>query len=257
MPPFAAGITVFVQKTTRSDLFLVFRCVNLQTCLFPRCHDMKPRLLFTLMLTASQAHALELEPIVSLKGLFKQVPERLGFLSPEERRLRSEFDRVEGGIKNSGSGVALVTSEQDMESYFCALPNCTGLDGISMTQDRGGLAWNLSSGANFRLAPKAEFVRYEMSNLSQPRHQSDLGFGLGLDSIYRFGGNMSAYASAGMLQLSESSGYEGLFGVSTQLNKAKLFVEARWADMGQQDRLDAGYEYSNVRIGISREFSGL
>lgn len=218
---------------------------------------MKRKLLFTLMLSATQAHALELEPIVSLKGLFRQVPERLGFLSPEERRLRSEFDRVEGGIKNSGSGVALVTSEKDMESYVCSLPNCSSLDGVSMSQDRGGLAWNLSSGDNFRLAPKAEFVRYEMNTLSQPRHQSEVGFGLGLDSAYRFGGNVSAYASAGVLQLSESNGYEGLFGVSTQLNKAKLFVEARWADMGQQDRLDAGYEYSNVRVGISREFSGL
>lgn len=219
---------------------------------------MKRRLLFTLMLSTSQAHALELEPIVSLKGLFKQVPQRLGFLSPEERRLRSEFDSVEGGIKNRGSGVALVTSERNMESYVCSLPDCTSLDGVSMSQDRGGLAWNLSSGDSFRLAPKAEFVRYEMSTLSQQsRQESEVGFGLGLDSAYRFGGNLSAYASAGMLQLDQRSGYEGLFGVSTQLNKAKVFVEARWAEMGQQDRLDTSYDYNNVRIGISREFSGL
>lgn len=218
---------------------------------------MKRKLLFTLMLSTSQAHALELEPIVSLKGLFKRVPERLGFLSPEERHLRSEFDSVEGGIKSSGSGVALVTSEKNMESYVCSLPDCTSLDGVNMSQDRGGLAWNISSGDSFRLAPKAEFVRYEMSTLSQTRRESDFGFGLGLDSAYRFGGNLSAYASAGMLQLNERSGYEGLFGVSTQLNKAKLFVEARWADMGQPDRLDNSYDYNNVRIGVSREFSGL
>lgn len=218
---------------------------------------MKRKLLFTLMLSASQAHALELEPIVSLKGLFRQVPERLGFLSPEERRLRSEFDRVEGGIKSDGAGVALVTSEQDMESYACAQPNCSSLDGLSMSQDRGGLAWNLSSGDNFRLAPKAEFVRYELSTLSQPRRESDVGFGVGLDSSYRLSSNLSCYASAGRLQLNTRSGYEGLFGVSTQLSKAKVFLEARWAEMDQQDRLDSGYEYNNVRIGVSREFSGL
>ncbi len=218
---------------------------------------MKRKLLFTLILSASQAHAEELEPIVSLKGLFRKVPERLGFLSPEERRLRSEFERVEGGIKNRGGGVALVSSEQDVESYVCSLPNCSSLDGVSMSQDRGGLAWNLSSGDNFRFAPKAEFVRYEMSTLSQTRRESDVGVGLGLDSAYRFGGGLNCYASAGMLQLNTRSGYEGLFGVSTPLGKSKAFVEARWAEMDNQQRLDSGYEYSNVRIGISREFSGL
>jgi len=219
---------------------------------------MKRRLILTFMLSAGPAHALELEPIVSLKGLFKQMPERLGFLSPDERRLRSEFDRVEGGVKNDSQGVVLVTSERDMESFACARPACTSLDNVRMSQDRGGLAWNLLSGDdNFRLAPKAEFVRYELSTLSQSRKDSEVGFGLGLDSSYRFTDNLSWYASAGKLQLSSSSGYEGLFGLATKVNKAKVFLEARWADMEEQDRLDPGYDYSNVRVGISREFSGL
>ena len=64
-------------------------------------------------------------------------------------------------------------------------------------------------------------------------------------------------ASAGRLQLGEGSGYEGLFGIATKVSKARVFVEARWSEMSQQDRLDSGYEYNNVRIGISHEFSGL
>lgn len=218
---------------------------------------MKRQLAITFLLSAGPAHALELQPIVTLKGLFRHVPERLGFLSPEERRLRSEFDRVEGGVKNEGTGVALVSSEQEMESYACVQSACNTFDGVRMSQDRGGLAWNLSSDDNFRLAPKAEFVHYELSTLSQTRRESDVGLGVGLDSSYRFNDSLSWYASAGRLQLTSRSGYEGLFGFSTKVDKAKVFVEARWADMEQQDRLDPGYEYSNVRIGISREFSGL
>lgn len=219
---------------------------------------MKRKLLLTLTLSTSSGHALALEPMLSLKGLFRQVPDKLSsLLSQEDKLLRSEFDRVEGGVKSEGAGVSLVTSEQDIESFACLLPDCSSMNGVSMSQDRGGLAWNLSPSDSFRLAPRAEVVRYQINSLAQTRGESDIGFGVGLDSLYRIGSQVSAYASAGMLQLNQRSGYEGLFGVSTQLKKSKLFVEARWAEMNQAERLDADYEFNNIRIGISREFSGL
>lgn len=218
---------------------------------------MRKTLFCLCLLASSVVTAAELEPLVTLKGLFRQVPERLGLLSPEEKRLRSEFDRVEGGIKSLDAGMALISSEQDMESFFCVLPSCSSLDGVSLVQDRSGLAWNLSAADRFRLAPRAEFVRYQMKTLSQSRAETNVGFGVGLDSSLRLGGSTSAYARAGMLQLSEQNGYEGLFGIATRVDRSRYFFEARWTEMSQEDRIDAGYEFSNIRIGISREFSGL
>ena len=97
-----------------------------------------------------------------------------------------------------------------------------------------------------------------MNSLSRTRSEENFGYGVGVDSMFRLGGNVSAYASAGALQLNQQSGYEGLLGLSTELNRSKLFVEARWMDMsGTRNNLDDNYEYSNVRIGISRAFTGL
>lgn len=218
---------------------------------------MKRLLILLVSLSSSAAHALEIEPLITLKGLFRQVPERLGLLSKDERLLRSSFERLEGGIKQHEPGVALVSSEQELDAYFCVLSSCSAFEGGIASQDRSGLAWNLSLGDDFRLAPKAELVRHQFGMQQQYRRDDGMGFGVGVDSSWRLGGNLSAYASAGRLQLGEGSGYEGLFGIATKVSKARVFVEARWSEMSQQDRLDSGYEYNNVRIGISHEFSGL
>mgnify|MGYP000105846902 FL=1 len=126
-----------------------------------------------------------------------------------------------------------------------------------MRQDRSGLAWNLPISNDFRVAAKAEWVRYQTYSLTQRSSEGLFGMGMGLDSSWRLSSAISAYASAGVLQLDQQTGVEGLFGLSTQINKAKLFVEATWMDMDASDRTTASVESSNVRVGISRAFSGL
>ena len=123
--------------------------------------------------------------------------------------------------------------------------------------------WNTSYGVNAADAESrgifasGRVVRHQFGMQPQYRRDDGMGFGVGVDSSWRLGSNLSAYASAGRLQLGEGSGYEGLFGLATKMSKSRVIVEARWSEMSQQDRLDSGYEYNNVRIGISREFSGL
>ena len=221
---------------------------------------MKKAIGFMLALCVGHLSAAELEPILSLKGLFKQVPERLGLLSPEERRLRSEFDRIEGGIHSNSSGMTLVTSDKEVEGFGCA-SLCSSLSSIRMYQDRGGISWNMDAGNQFRIAPKAEFIRYEYNRdavSARGQKLDDYGLGLGLDSTFKLSDHYSWYASAGALQLTDSNGYEGLLGFARQKNNAKLFVEARWTDMqsNSNQQLMPEFNDSLVRIGISRRFSG-
>ncbi|MEO6699152.1 MAG: hypothetical protein ABIR53_05825 [Paraperlucidibaca sp.] len=215
------------------------------------------RLLLATAVVASPLHAAELQPILTLKNLFKDVPAKLGLMTKQERLLRSEYDRLEGSIKSPDAGIALVSSERDMDTRFCQLGDCSSGSAFRMRQDRTGLAWNLPVSADFRVAAKAEWVRYQTYSLTQRSSEGLFGMGMGLDSSWRLSSAISAYASAGVLQLNEQSGLEGLVGLSSQFDKTKVFVEATWMDMKASDRFDSSVESNNLRVGISRAFSGL
>lgn len=221
--------------------------------------DMKKRLIFTLSLMSPAVHATDIEPLVSLKGLFQAVPEKLRLLTAEESKLQSDFDRQEGGIKSTDSGMSLYTSEREFETGQCVGTGCGPAEALNMRQRRGGLAWNFTGDDSFRLAPHAEVIRYQMGiSPSIPGTQrTGVGLGLGLDSTWRLNSQFSAYASAGVTQFEQRSGYEGMMGVATHLNKNRLFMEARWSEMGQTGQLANSYDFSNIRIGVSRSFFGL
>ncbi len=220
---------------------------------------MKRIVTLSVMMWAVPSHASVLEPIYSLKGLFNKVVSKPAVISPEELKLRSDLEAIDGGINEPDKRLSLVTSSREVESFSCALTSdCEATTNMRFMQRRGGLSWNWSDNESIRFAPKAEVIHYQMNSLSRTRSEEDFGYGIGVDSLFRLGGSVSAYASAGALQLNQQSGYEGLLGLSTELNRSKLFVEARWMDMsGTRNSLDNDYEYSNVRIGISRAFSGL
>lgn len=101
-------------------------------------------------------------------------------------------------------------------------------------------------------------VRYQWSSPSQNLvNSSNFGMGVGIDSLYKLNDSYSAYASAGMMQMTKGSAYEGLFGVRRQFSDASLFLEARWADLSQPKQIENAYDFSNLRIGISHQFKGL
>ncbi|MDP1540685.1 MAG: hypothetical protein U0998_02475 [Moraxellaceae bacterium] len=220
---------------------------------------MKRILTISVLMWAMPAHASVLEPIYSLKGLFNKSHSKPAVVSPEELKLRSDLEAMDGGINEPDKRLSLVSSSREVESFSCSInSNCEAATNMRLMQRRGGVSWNWSDDESIRIAPKAEVIHYQMNSLSRNRSEENFGYGVGVDSLFRLGGGLSAYASAGALQLNQQSGYEGLLGLSTQLNSAKLFVEARWMDMsGTRNNLDDNYEYSNVRIGISRAFSGL
>lgn len=215
------------------------------------------RLLLVTAMAAAPLQAAELKPILTLKNLFKAVPETLAQMTRQERLLRSEYDRLEGSVKSPDAGMALVSSERDMDTRFCQLGNCSSANAFRMSQDRTGLAWNIPVNTDFNIAAKAEWVRYETYSPTQRSREGLFGMGMGLDSRWRVSSTVSAYASAGMLQLNNQTGVEGLLGLSTQLDKTKLFVEATWMDMSASDRISSSVESSNLRVGVSRAFSGL
>lgn len=215
------------------------------------------RLLLAIFVMAAPLQAAELKPILTLKNLFKSVPVKFGQMSQQERLLQSEYDRLEGGVKSPDAGMALVSSERDMDTRFCQLGDCTSGSAFRMRQDRTGLAWNLPVSSDFRVAARAEWVRYETYSLTQRSREGLFGMGMGLDSSWRLSSAISAYASAGLLQLNEQNGVEGLLGLSSQFDNTKLFVEATWMDMPAADRNGSSVDSNNVRVGISRAFSGL
>ncbi|REH38807.1 hypothetical protein DFR26_0971 [Paraperlucidibaca baekdonensis] len=215
------------------------------------------RLFLATAVAASPLHAGELKPILTLKNLFKEVPAKLGLMTKQERLLQSEYDRLEGSVKSPDAGMALVSSERDMDTRFCQLGDCTSGNAFRMRQDRTGLAWNLPVNTDFRVAAKAEWVRYETYSPSQRSSEGLFGMGVGIDSSWRLSSAISAYASAGVLQLESRSGMEGLLGLSTQLDKTKLFVEATWMQMNASNRTETSVDSNNLRVGISRAFSGL
>lgn len=230
-------------------------------CLIGRT-GMRKRLLFTLSLLAPTTHAGQLEPLISFKNLFQTVPDKLRQLSPEEIRLQSDFDRLQGGTKARDSGMSLYTSERDFEVGQCLGAGCGPAETMNMSQRRGGLAWNVSDDESFRLAPHAEVIRYQMGmSPSTPGLQrSGVGLGLGVDGSWRLNSQFSAYASAGVAQFEQRSGYEGLMGIATNINRSRLFMEARWSEMNQNVAAGqplSSYDFSNIRIGISRSFFGL
>lgn len=211
-----------------------------------------------LLCGSSPLLAGSLEPIYSLKGLFEKVPKKLGLLTPEQRKLRSELDGMDGGIKDAENRVSVLTAERSLERFACAsASDCSAMTSSSLVQRRGGLSWHWTDSDSFRLAPRAEVVHFETRTLSQLRYEDSLGYGLGMDSLWQLSEQFSAYASAGLLRLEESSGREGLFGVSSRINSGKLFVEARWIDMADSTRLSEAQDFSQVRIGFSRAFKGL
>lgn len=59
---------------------------------------MKKKLVLAISLSAGGAYGAELQPWLSLKNLFAVLPATLKPLSPEEKRLRSAFDAIEGGL---------------------------------------------------------------------------------------------------------------------------------------------------------------
>jgi len=219
---------------------------------------MKKKLVFAISLAAGSAHGVELKPWLSLKNLFADLPVPLRPLTAEEKRLRSDFDSIEGGIRARDTGLSLVSSESNLDGVFCQQSNCQASNPVSFTQQRNGLSWNLPNTGDFHLAPRAEVVRYQWSSPTQTLATgSSFGMGVGVDGLYKLDDKFSAYASAGMMQMTQGSAYEGLFGVRRQLNDSSLFMEARWADMGQQRTVDSTYDFSNLRIGISHQFKGL
>jgi hypothetical protein len=207
-------------------------------------------------MVASPLHAAELQPIITLKNLFKVEPVKRGPMTKQERLLRSEYERLEGSIKSLDAGMALVSSERDMDARFCQLGDCTPANAFRMRQDRAGLAWNLPLSADVRVAAKAEWVRYQTYSLTQRSSEGFFGMGMGVDGSWRLSSAVSAYVSAGILQLNEQGGLEGLVGLSSQFNNTNVFVEATWMDMKASDRADSSVESSNLRVGISRAFSG-
>jgi len=219
---------------------------------------MKKKLVLAISLVAGSAHGVELKPWLSLKDLFSQLPVPLQPLSPEEKRLRSAFDSIEGGIRAPDAGLSLVSSESKLDGVVCQQADCQTSNAISFTQQRNGLSWNLSNEGDFHLSPRAEVVRYQWSTPVQTlAASSSFGMGVGVDSLYKLSDSYSAYASAGMMQMTRGSAYEGLFGLRREFSDASLFMEARWADMSRPDRIENAYDFSNLRIGISHRFKGL
>ena len=219
---------------------------------------MKKKLVIAISLAAGSAHGVELKPWLSLKNLFAELPAPLKPLTSEEKRLRSAFDAIEGGIRDPDTGLSLVSSESSLDGVSCATPDCQNSSTVSISQQRNGLSWNLPNTGDFHLSPRAEVVRYQWSSPTQTlTSNSNFGMGVGVDSLYQLGEGISAYASAGMMQMTRGSAYEGLFGLRRQFNDSSLFMEARWADVVQPNQLDNFYDFSNLRIGISHQFKGL
>jgi len=219
---------------------------------------MKKKLVIAISLAAGSAHGVELKPWLSLKNLFAELPSPLKPLTSEEKRLRSAFDAIEGGIRDPDEGLGLVSSEFSLDGVSCTTPDCENSSMVSISQQRNGLSWNLPNTGDFHVSPRAEVVRYQWSSPAQNlASKSNFGMGVGIDSLYAIGDGISAYASAGMMQMTRGNAYEGLFGVRREFNDASVFMEARWADMSQPNQLDAVYDFSNLRIGISHQFKGL
>ncbi|MEK6788535.1 MAG: hypothetical protein AABY68_06255 [Pseudomonadota bacterium] len=219
---------------------------------------MKKKLVLAISLTAGGAHGVELKPWLSLKDLFSKLPIPLQPLSADEKRLRSAFDSIEGGIHAPDAGLSLVSSESKLDGVACQLSGCQNGNAVSLSQQRNGLSWNLPNSGDFYISPRAEVVRYQWSNPTQNlAATSSFGMGVGVDSLYKLSDTYSAYASAGMMQMTSGSAYEGLFGVRRQFSDANLFMEARWADMNQTSQIENTYDFSNLRIGISHQFKGL
>lgn len=219
---------------------------------------MKKKLVIAISLATGSAHGVELKPWLSLKNLFAELPAPLKPLTSEEKRLRSAFDSIEGGIHAPDAGLSLVSSESNLDGVSCSQTGCQSANAVSFSQQRNGLSWNLPNTGDFHLAPRAEVVRYQWSSPTQNLvPASSFGMGVGVDSLYKLSDSFSAYASAGMMQMTRGSAYEGLFGLRRQFSDSSLFMEARWADMGVPARLDSAYDFSNLRIGISHQFKGL
>lgn len=219
---------------------------------------MKKKLILAISLTASGAHGAELQPWLSLKNLFSKLPIPVQPLSLDEKRLRSAFDAIEGGIHAVDAGLSLVSSESKLDGVACLVSGCQNGNPVSFIQQRNGLSWNLPSSGDFHMSPRAEVVRYQWANPAQNLAvASNFGMGLGVDSLYKISDTYSAYASAGMMQMTRGSAYEGLFGVRREFDDASLFMEARWADMSQPKQIENAYDFSNLRIGISHQFKGL
>ena len=219
---------------------------------------MKKKLVLAISLTAGCAHGVELKPWLSLKDLFSRLPMPLQPLSADEKRLRSAFDSIEGGIHTPDVGLSLVSSESKLDGVACPLSDCQNGNAVSFSQQRNGLSWNLPNSGDFQLSPRAEVVRYQWSSPTQNlAATSSFGMGVGVDSLYKLSDTYSAYASAGMMQMTRGSAYEGLFGLRRQFSDANLFMEARWADMSQPNQIESAYDFSNLRIGISHQFKGL
>lgn len=219
---------------------------------------MKKKLVIAISLVAGSAHGVELKPWLSLKNLFAELPAPLKPLTSEEKRLRSAFDSIEGGIHAPDAGLGLVSSESNLDGVSCAQAGCQSTNAVSFSQQRNGLSWNLPNTGDFHLAPRAEVVRYQWSSPTQTlANANSFGMGLGIDSLYKLNDSYSAYASAGMMQMTRGSAYEGLFGLRRRFNESNVFMEARWADMNQPAQLDGAYDFSSLRIGVSHEFKGL
>lgn len=229
---------------------------------------MARRLLMTLSMMSPGLHASELQPVYALKSFFQNTADTLRQLSQEDRRLSSDFDRQTGGVKSADAGMTLFSNEREHESGQCIGTGCNAADASSLQQKRGGLAWNLEAGDDFRIAPSASVVRYQMGmpaslqgsvspTLPTGLPQTGMGVGFGLDSSWRISPAISAYASAGMTRFDQRKGYEGIMGLSTQFYSSKLFVEARWTEMIQSGGLlESNYGFSNIRIGVARAFGG-
>lgn len=205
--------------------------------------------------------AAELQPLFSLQGLFRDESKGVETLiRSEDRVLRSEIDLIEGGINQNESGAALFSLSQERESFACMNDTCEQLAGATISQDRGGLAWNMGDADGLRVSPKAEVIRYSLTDRALASQDSDLGLGVGVDSIYRFGEGLSAYARTGMMQFEQRNGFESTVGIFAPLRRGRIFLEARWADMTANDRTQLNqpdYEENSLRIGFSRAFKGL
>lgn len=193
----------------------------------------------------------ELEPMISFKKLFERTVALVPL--PELRKFGSDMDNTSGGVNALDAGPSLLTSEDSTEILAG--------QAFDFSQKRGGLAWNFdTTGGGFRFSPHADIVRYQLQGPGQMMSMTvpGVGYGAGLDSNLRLGSDTAAYASASRMQLSDRIASEGLLGLSHQTSRdSRVFIEAKWVGLGHQPGYDNSYNYSDVRVGISRRFDAL
>lgn len=216
---------------------------------------MSKRCLFITTLLATPVHAADIKPWLTLTDLFKSVPDRVRQMVEANPFQLSDYEKTETTASGDEAGMALVSASRDMSTRECFVSECSTGGVLTMSQQRGGLAWNLPVSADFNVAAKAEVVHYERITFGQRGKQQDMGVGFGMDSQWRLSESVSAYLSAGVMQTDYLRGYEGLVGVSHKVHDSRYFAEATWMDMASNARSGISTDANQFRVGIAHAFS--